>query len=397
MTISVGGEIGEVGKSNSTEEELRAYLDGYLAAVGDGHRADQQGEHPDRDQPRRRADAGRQRGRGQHRLRHAAAALDGRARRVRDGRLRPARRIDPAGGGLPPLPGQRHRRDPPRHRLPEHPLRRRRPAGRPARRDDGLVPRQLPPTSARTARPTSSSCTRRARRRSGRSSGSSGRSRRRAPQTRSAPTCARSSASSSTSSASRGTRELVERFVTPRPRGAAAAGRPRRRRRRGPSRPAHRSSRTTAPASSRRRRRVLSEADELLSTGWSARPMSRRAAEGGSFASASTARSRSSAPSSPTRPQSRSAVSGVEPVEDGEDALDGPRVAAHERSRRPGRTDSTKSSRPASRSPRRASSGSAPAPVASRASADAALDDRQHRVRLALACEPIATRRNHSQ
>jgi fructose/tagatose bisphosphate aldolase len=28
VTISVGGEIGEVGKSNSTEEELRAYLDG---------------------------------------------------------------------------------------------------------------------------------------------------------------------------------------------------------------------------------------------------------------------------------------------------------------------------------------------------------------------------------
>src|SRR5206468_1416996 len=28
-TISVGGEIGEVGKQNSTEEELRAYLDGY--------------------------------------------------------------------------------------------------------------------------------------------------------------------------------------------------------------------------------------------------------------------------------------------------------------------------------------------------------------------------------
>jgi fructose/tagatose bisphosphate aldolase len=29
VTISVGGEIGEVGKSNSTEEELRSYLDGY--------------------------------------------------------------------------------------------------------------------------------------------------------------------------------------------------------------------------------------------------------------------------------------------------------------------------------------------------------------------------------
>jgi fructose/tagatose bisphosphate aldolase len=36
VTISVGGEIGEVGKSNSTEDELRAYLDGYLALLGGG-------------------------------------------------------------------------------------------------------------------------------------------------------------------------------------------------------------------------------------------------------------------------------------------------------------------------------------------------------------------------
>jgi fructose/tagatose bisphosphate aldolase len=36
VTISVGGEIGEVGKSNSTEDELRAYLDGYLALLGEG-------------------------------------------------------------------------------------------------------------------------------------------------------------------------------------------------------------------------------------------------------------------------------------------------------------------------------------------------------------------------
>jgi fructose/tagatose bisphosphate aldolase len=36
VTISIGGEIGEVGKSNSTEEELRAYLDGYRRALGDG-------------------------------------------------------------------------------------------------------------------------------------------------------------------------------------------------------------------------------------------------------------------------------------------------------------------------------------------------------------------------
>jgi fructose/tagatose bisphosphate aldolase len=35
VTISVGGEIGEVGKSNSTEQELRAYLDGYLALLGE--------------------------------------------------------------------------------------------------------------------------------------------------------------------------------------------------------------------------------------------------------------------------------------------------------------------------------------------------------------------------
>ena len=31
MTVSIGGEIGEVGKENSNEAELRAYLDGYLA------------------------------------------------------------------------------------------------------------------------------------------------------------------------------------------------------------------------------------------------------------------------------------------------------------------------------------------------------------------------------
>jgi fructose/tagatose bisphosphate aldolase len=33
MTVSIGGEIGEVGKQNSTEEELRAYLDGYRHAL----------------------------------------------------------------------------------------------------------------------------------------------------------------------------------------------------------------------------------------------------------------------------------------------------------------------------------------------------------------------------
>lgn len=33
LTVSVGGEIGEVGKKNSTEEELRAFIDGYHKAV----------------------------------------------------------------------------------------------------------------------------------------------------------------------------------------------------------------------------------------------------------------------------------------------------------------------------------------------------------------------------
>ncbi|HWH37304.1 MAG TPA: class II fructose-bisphosphate aldolase [Candidatus Limnocylindrales bacterium] len=33
MIVSIGGEIGEVGKQNSTEEELRAYLDGYRRSL----------------------------------------------------------------------------------------------------------------------------------------------------------------------------------------------------------------------------------------------------------------------------------------------------------------------------------------------------------------------------
>ena len=36
VTVSVGGEIGEVGKANSTPEELRAYMDGFLRELGDG-------------------------------------------------------------------------------------------------------------------------------------------------------------------------------------------------------------------------------------------------------------------------------------------------------------------------------------------------------------------------
>ncbi|MBE9528147.1 MAG: class II fructose-bisphosphate aldolase [Proteobacteria bacterium] len=36
VTVSVGGEIGEVGKKNSTEEELRAFMDGYKESLKEG-------------------------------------------------------------------------------------------------------------------------------------------------------------------------------------------------------------------------------------------------------------------------------------------------------------------------------------------------------------------------
>jgi fructose/tagatose bisphosphate aldolase len=36
VTVAVGGEIGEVGKKNSTEEELREYMNGYREALGKG-------------------------------------------------------------------------------------------------------------------------------------------------------------------------------------------------------------------------------------------------------------------------------------------------------------------------------------------------------------------------
>lgn len=36
VTISIGGEIGEVGGKNSTEEELRAFMDGYIKTLGKG-------------------------------------------------------------------------------------------------------------------------------------------------------------------------------------------------------------------------------------------------------------------------------------------------------------------------------------------------------------------------
>ncbi len=92
VTISVGGEIGEVGKKNSTVEELRAYLDGFRArarSTGARRGGDQQGQRPDRDEPRRRPAARRLGRRGEARLRRHPAARRGRPEQ-RPGRLRPA-------------------------------------------------------------------------------------------------------------------------------------------------------------------------------------------------------------------------------------------------------------------------------------------------------------------
>ena len=118
VTISVGGEIGEVGKKNSTEEELRAYLDGYRREL-DAPRAGRAGiskvsvqtgtSHGgvplpdggvaevklDFDVLRRLGEVAREYG------------LAGR---------RPARRVDPARRAVPPVPGGRDGRDPPRDR-----------------------------------------------------------------------------------------------------------------------------------------------------------------------------------------------------------------------------------------------------------------------------------------
>ena len=79
-------------------------------------------------------------------------------------------------------------------------------------RDRGLVLRERRSTSARPARPTSSSCTRPARRRSGRSSASSGTSTRR---TRSSPRSAARSPTCSPSSGSTTRRAMVDRYVHP--------------------------------------------------------------------------------------------------------------------------------------------------------------------------------------
>ena len=125
VTISVGGEIGEVGKQNSTADELEAYLDGY-----------------DRELARRAPGAvGLSKVSVQTGTSHGGVPLPGggvaevkldfevlrtlgeiaRARGLA-GRG-PARRVHAARRAVPPLPGGRDGRDPPRDGLPERALR----------------------------------------------------------------------------------------------------------------------------------------------------------------------------------------------------------------------------------------------------------------------------------
>ena len=215
MTISVGGEIGEVGHQNSTVEELRAYLDGYrreLDRLAPGAVGISQGQRPDRDVSTaacRCPDGGVAEVKLDFEVLRELGEV---AREYGAGRRRPARRLDPARRAVPPLPGGRDGRDPPRDGLPERALRA---PGLPGRRSTARSRRgasPTPPTSASPTRPTSSSCTRPARRRSGRSSASSGTSRRR---TRSWPPSGARSRSCSRSSASTASREMVAAYVRP--------------------------------------------------------------------------------------------------------------------------------------------------------------------------------------
>ena len=203
MPISVGGEIGEVGKENSTPEEFRAYMNVYKRALGSGAGIDgiekvsvQTGSsHGGR---RRGGRLGRAR---RDRLQRHQDDLQGRARRVRPRRRGPARRVDAAARILRALSRPRLRRDPSRDRLHEHGLRPPRVPVADEARDRALA-RQERRRGAQEGRDASrSSSTRRARRPSARTRKTSGtcpRARRRPSARRSR----RSSRSSSRSSAS---------------------------------------------------------------------------------------------------------------------------------------------------------------------------------------------------
>ena len=177
LTISVGGEIGEVGKSNSTPDELRAYLDGFNGDFDGARRRRRhrplQGQRPDRHLPRWRA----------HRRRRAWPRSSSTSRSCASSGI-VAREYGLAGAvqhGASTLPDELFHRFPEvetaeihlatgfQNALYEHPAF---PAELYAR--SSSTASTTSPTSAPRARPTRSSCTRPARRRSARSSASCG-------------------------------------------------------------------------------------------------------------------------------------------------------------------------------------------------------------------------------
>ena len=78
ITVSVGGEIGEVGGKNSTVDELRIFMDGYLEELkmrGGTYQGNKQDQRPDRDDAWRRAAGRRHSGQSQNRFRCAAETV----------------------------------------------------------------------------------------------------------------------------------------------------------------------------------------------------------------------------------------------------------------------------------------------------------------------------------
>ena len=181
VTVSVGGEIGEVGGKNSDVHELHAFMRGYQAALAPARQGcdrHQQDQRADRHGARRLRRARRQGPHGREdRSGGARGAVARGARELRPGRRGAARRLDAAGRGVRCLPEGRRLRDPPRHQLPEHGLR---PPAFPAELKAEMyawVRENAPGRAEGEATPKSSSSTRRARRRSARSRSSSGRCR----------------------------------------------------------------------------------------------------------------------------------------------------------------------------------------------------------------------------
>ncbi len=145
VTVSVGGEIGEVGGKNSDVHELHAYMKGFNAAlkqrganlVGLSKISVQTGT----------AHGGFINADGTLRmdvkidLKTLEELSQGRPQGLRPRRRGAARRVDAAARGVRRLPARRRVRDPPRHRFPEHGLRARAVPGRPQVGDVRVDPR----------------------------------------------------------------------------------------------------------------------------------------------------------------------------------------------------------------------------------------------------------------